>query len=418
MSKLNNWKSQTALIIALGLTTGTVTPILAPLVAPTPVFAQTTGFSDVPSDYWAKDFIQALAAQGIIAGYQNGTFRPDAPVTRAQFAAMVNKAFNKAKIRNAISFVDVPSNYWANSAIRQAYEMGFLAGYSGNVFRPEQNIPREQVLVALANGLNYSANNSTTDTLGYYNDASAISNYARNSIAAATEKKIVVNYPNTKSLTPTENATRAEVAAFIYQALVSQGNAEAINSPYVVSVASTPPVESVSVRIPSGTTIPVRYDKEKILVTPDEKVPLTLRVAANITTANGRVLIPSGSQVVGQLQPAQGGTEFVAQTLTLPNGQQMSIDATSEVITKTEQIKKGANIGTLIKDTALGAAAAAAISGVTGDRRITAGEVLGGGGLGTLAGIFLGRSSVDLIVIDPQTDLNLRLNQPLVIGAQ
>ncbi|HEY9873256.1 MAG TPA: hypothetical protein V6D12_07455 [Candidatus Obscuribacterales bacterium] len=130
------------------------------------------------------------------------------------------------------------------------------------------------------------------------------------------------------------------------------------------------------------------------------------------------MLIPSGSQVVGQLQPTQGGTEFVAQTLTLPNGQQMSIDATSEVITKTEQIKKGANIGTLIKDTALGAAAAAAISGVTGDRRITTGEVLGGAGLGTLAGIFLGRSSVDLIVIDPQTDLNLRLNQPLVIGAQ
>jgi len=130
------------------------------------------------------------------------------------------------------------------------------------------------------------------------------------------------------------------------------------------------------------------------------------------------VLIPSGSQVVGQLQPTQGGTEFVAQTLTLPNGQQMSIDATSEVITKTEQIKKGANIGTLIKDTALGAAAGAAISGVTGDRRITTGEVLGGAGLGTLAGIFLGRSSVDLLVIDPQTDLNLRLNQPLVIGAQ
>ena len=108
----------------------------------------------------------------------------------------------------------------------------------------------------------------------------------------------------------------------------------------------------------------------------------------------------------------------MAQTLTLPNGQQMSIDATSEVITKTEQIKKGANIGTLIKDTALGAAAGAAISGVTGDRRITTGEVLGGAGLGTLAGIFLGRSSVDLLVIDPQTDLNLRLNQPLVIGAQ
>jgi len=416
MSKFNPWKSGTVLLLALGLTTGTVTPIVTSFVAPTPVFAQTTGFSDVSSDYWAKDFIQALAAKGIIAGYQDGTFRPDAPVKRAEFAAMVNKAFSSNKIRNAISFVDVPSNYWGRPAIREAYEMGFLTGYSGNIFRPEQNIPREQVLVSLANGLNFSATNS--NAIGYYNDASEISNYARPSIAAATEKNMVVNYPDLKSLEPTKNATRAEVAAFIYQALVSQGQATAITSEYIVGQITTPNPGPVTLRIPSGTSIPVKYDKEKILVTPDEKAPLTLTVAANITTSDGRVLIPAGSEVSGQLQPTAGGSEFVAQTLKLPNGQQLPLAATSNVITRTEQVKKGINIGNVIKDAALGSAAAAAIAGVTGDRTVTTKEVLGGTGIGTLVGLFLGRDKVDLIAIDPDTDLNLKLSDDLVISAR
>ena len=417
MSNLNRWKSATALLISLGLTTGTVTPIVAPLLLPTPAFAQSASFSDVPSNYWANDFIQALAARNIIAGFTDGTFRPETPVTRAQFAAMISKAFQQSNIRSAVNFVDVPSNYWATGAIRDAYQMGFLTGYPGNVFKPSQNIPREQVLVSLANGLNLTASGSTT--LNLFNDVANISDYARNSIAAATEKGLVVSYPNVSSLNPGQTATRAEVAAFIYQALVNSGQAQAISSPYIVSLntPTTPPV-ATNYRIPSGTNIPVNYDKERILVTPNESVPLTLKVAANITTRDGRVLIPAESQVTGQLQPTEGGVRFVAQTLIMPNGTQMPINATSSAITKTQTVTKGASVGTLIKDAALGAGAAAAITGVTGDCKITTGEVLGGAGIGTLLGLFLGRDKVDLVVVEPNTDLNVQLTQDLVVNAR
>ncbi len=192
-------------------------------------------FSDVSSNYWAAQFIQQLSQRGVIAGFPDGSFRPEEPVTRAQFAAMVNKAFQKAQQRQAINFVDVPSNYWASSAIQQAYTIGFLSGYPGNRFQPNQAIPRQQVLVSLANGLGYTSGGNTENTLKYFNDASNIASYARSPIAAATEKQIVVNYPNVKSLNPTATATRAQVAAFIYQALVSSNQASAINSPYVVS---------------------------------------------------------------------------------------------------------------------------------------------------------------------------------------
>ena len=203
-------------------------------VAQTAQTAQTT-FSDVSSNYWAAQFIQQLSQRGVIVGFPDGSFRPEEPVTRAQFAAMVNKAFQKAQQRQAINFSDVPSNYWASSAIQQAYTIGFLSGYPGNRFEPNQAIPREQVLVSLANGLGYTPGSNTKSTLQHFNDASNIASYARSPIAAATEKQIVVNYPNVKLLNPTATATRAQVAAFIYQALVSSNQASAINSPYVVS---------------------------------------------------------------------------------------------------------------------------------------------------------------------------------------
>ncbi|MEH2376628.1 S-layer homology domain-containing protein [Nostoc sp.] len=412
MFTLNRWQSRTAALMALSVTVGTV----APFITASPSLAQTT-FSDVSSNYWAAQFIQQLSQRGVIAGFPDGSFRPEEPVTRAQFAAMVNKAFQKAQQRQAINFTDVPSNYWASSAIEQAYTIGFLSGYPGNRFEPNQAIPREQVLVSLANGLAYTPSGNTESTLQYFNDASNIASYARSPIAAATQKQIVVNYPNVKFLNPTATATRAQVAAFIYQALVSSNQVSAINSPYVVAaVGSTTPTPG-SVTIPQGTAIAVKYDKaEKILVTKDETAPLTLTVSQNVVTQQGTIVIPAGSQVIGQLKPATGGSQFVAEKLVLANGQEYQLNATSEVITKTETVKKGISTSAIIKDTVLGAGAATAISTVTGDRAIATEEILGGAGIGALVGLLLGKNSVDLIAIDPNTDLQMTINQNLLVS--
>ena len=96
-------------------------------------------FSDVSVNHWAKDFIAELAALQVIEGFPDGTFRPDEQVTRAQFAAMISQAFEKVNIRNAISFKDVTTTYWAYTAIRKAYSTGFLA-VSGNKFNPTQRL--------------------------------------------------------------------------------------------------------------------------------------------------------------------------------------------------------------------------------------------------------------------------------------
>ncbi|MEG4996617.1 hypothetical protein [Microcoleus sp. B4-D4] len=174
-----------------------------------------------------------------------------------------------------------------------------------------------------------------------------------------------------------------------------------------------------SIRIPSGSVIPVSYEKNKIVVTPDETSPLTLTVARDVRTAQGRVLIPAGSQIVGELRPVkrgnQRGTQFVASELIVSRRQRYRIDGSSGIITRTEKVQKGAGTGSVAQGAALGAAAAAALAGITGDKAIATEEVLGGAGIGALAGVLLGRRSVDVIVIRPEQDLAVRLRSDIVL---
>jgi hypothetical protein len=211
--------------------------------------SQLTTFPDIQG-HWAEPFIETLTRREIIQGFPDGTFRPDVPVTRAEFAALLRQAFAQNTIRPGVNFVDVPASYWAFDAIQEAYQMGFLQGYPNNVFQPEQNIPRVQALVALSSGLNLTSQANSNDLLnGYFTDAGSIPDYALNSIAAATENRLVVNYPNVSLLNPNQSATRADVAAFIYQALVSAGQlspleASNVATQYIVGyeapVAQTP----------------------------------------------------------------------------------------------------------------------------------------------------------------------------------
>ncbi|MEM1425781.1 MAG: S-layer homology domain-containing protein [Cyanobacteria bacterium P01_H01_bin.130] len=410
-----SWKAAVAVALSLGMNVSTIAPIfVAPLAIAPVASAQTPRFPDVPTNHWAKSYIDALVNQGVIAGFPDGSFRPDAPVTRAQFSSMIQAVYSKAAVRGTTNFVDVPSNHWAKGAIQNAYKMGFLSGYPGNVFAPEQNIPREQVLVSLANGLNYRASAPTNEVLGIYSDQGAISGFARPAIAAATEKGMVVNYPSLSFLNPGRNATRAEVAAFLYQALQSEGRVGAVSSPYVARYNAAPR----NYRLTAGTQLPVTYAREQIVLMPEDTVPVSFVTASDVTTPQGQVLIPRGSLVEGEFRPEQDGTRFVATRLVEPNGVERAIAAQSGVIEPNQTIRKGANWERVLKNAAIGTAAAAAISAVTGDRVIATEDLLMGtaaGGLLSLAQRFFGRNSVDVIVVDPETNLNVTLQEDIVI---
>jgi hypothetical protein len=169
--------------------------------------------------------------------------------------------------------------------------------------------------------------------------------------------------------------------------------------------------------IPAGTRLPVRYDAaEKIVLAPTETVPLTLILARNVRSSNGELLIPAGSQINGRLQPVGDGSQFVAETLVMRNGPRLRLDATSNVVTRTQEVQPGVNGDALIKGSAIGAGAATILSGILGSRRITIGKILAGAGAGALGGLVFGKRKAEVIVINPNSDLTLTLNSPLPLA--
>ena len=240
-----SFSSRLRLSLALSLMAGLSIPFMAPAIAqneglaispkggyasaqaqpaqPAQPAQTAQTFTDVPADYWAHDYIEGLAKFNVISGFGDGTFKPNDPVTRAQFAAILRQAFPSSQPATRQPFKDVPANYWAVEAIAAARTAGFLSGYPDNSFRPNDRILRVQALVSLANGLKYTGGSQAT--LSAYKDANTIPAYARPSTAAAAQANLIVNYPALDQVAPNRSASRAEVAAFVYQALVKAGRA-------------------------------------------------------------------------------------------------------------------------------------------------------------------------------------------------
>jgi hypothetical protein len=229
----------------------------------TPAANKIAQASDVAGN-WAEPFIKVLVEKDIIKGYPDGTFRPDQPITRAEFAALLNKAFDLQPIREGRKFKDVPKNYWAAEVINKAYRSGFLAGYPGS-FGPKQNLLRIQGLVSLVNGSKLEPSGNL-DLNSVFGDAAQVPSYGQNALVAATQRCIAVSLEYDSSNLPGGNfgpntvATRADVAAYIHQVLVGSGKLTALDksSPankyiascpqgtYVTSVTGTPAATPVT----------------------------------------------------------------------------------------------------------------------------------------------------------------------------
>ena len=230
---------------AIALSTTLASTLALGIVITLPATAQNK-FSDVDGDYWANQYVMALNEQNVISGFPDGTFRPNEQMTRAQFASILAGAFSQPTIREPISFSDVPTDHWAAGAISMAYARGFLSGYPDGTFGLDQPITRLEVLLSLTSGLGIETTGNTAELLETFADSGQIPDWAADAIAAATDNQLVVNYPEAQRLNPQRNASRAEIAAIAYQALVNKGQVSAIASPYLPVVADSSRPETSS----------------------------------------------------------------------------------------------------------------------------------------------------------------------------
>lgn len=115
-------------------------------------------FSDVAKSHWAANYIGYMQQFGIITGYADGSFRPDASVTRAEFAAIASR-FEKLT-EGTKSFSDVPSSHWAAKYINFAATRGWVNGYADGTFRPNNSITRAEVAAVTCRLLERNADQS------------------------------------------------------------------------------------------------------------------------------------------------------------------------------------------------------------------------------------------------------------------
>lgn len=414
MTRFSSWSSGTAAFLVFGMTAGAVAPIV--ISAP----AKAATFSDI-NNHWARPFIEGLAQSKIINGFSDGTFRPNQPVSRAEFAALI-QALNVQENRPRRTFNDVPNKYWAKSAIEKAYATGFMSGFSNGTFRPDEKMTKVQALVSLASGLRLKNNGDTQTVLSVYRDSNDIPNYAVDQVAAATTKSLVVNYPIVNQLKPNQLLTRGDLAAFIYQSKVNFGDFQPLDSQsaassYIVGSASKDN-QSLTLKIPKGSQINVSYPSfPRVVVTPDETLNMTLTVANDIKNSQGNVLIPKNSKIEGQLIPRYSGndvlgTQFVTQRIIIGNDSYNDLNATSSLITA----QQSSNVsGQSWREAAMTTAAQAIIARVSG-RKVNFGDLL----TSVLTGQVVNnqpQGKDKLIVIEPQKDLTLTVGSDFYVNA-
>ncbi len=186
----------------------------------TSAFAQK--FPDVPPTHWAFYSIESLASKGIIAGYPDGLFRPEAHISRSQIAKLV--VSSKALSLNTTFkgyFTDVPQDHWAWQYIETAYEQGLIKGFPDKTFKPEDPATRAQLVTILMR-------DHLLDTSGTpFTDVSP-DHWAYPYIMTAKNAGIVEGFPD-GTFKPERFVTRAEAASILYRMLCPSNKLIAID---------------------------------------------------------------------------------------------------------------------------------------------------------------------------------------------
>ena len=169
-------------------------------------------FDDI-ADSFAKAQIEALAKDGIISGYADGSFKPLNNVTRAEFATLIVRALGIEQGSTPVAFADVSEGAWYYDAVAKMASNAYISGYNGS-FNPDSAITRQDAAVIIYNVLSASVEN---DADAAYNDASDISSYAIDAVEAVSAVQIMKGYEN--KFRPKDFITRAETVVLISNVL-------------------------------------------------------------------------------------------------------------------------------------------------------------------------------------------------------
>ena len=184
-------------------------------------------FKDMKT-HWAREEVEFLGELGIITGDENGNFRPDDKITRAEFAALTARAIGLSETPYENSFFDVVETDWYSGWVQTCRSNNLMNGYDG-LFSPQRNITREEIAKTVVSAYNFKSGTQLERGKSlYFNDLDDISSWAYDYIAEAADKGFV-NGVTEKLFVPKREATRAEAAVMlkrVYDELNGTGESE------------------------------------------------------------------------------------------------------------------------------------------------------------------------------------------------
>ena len=280
-------------------------------------------YTDMDQNHWAYQSIKFLTEVGVVVGYPDGTYKPDIPVTRAEFASMAIKALGQedANVTQDIHFSDVKPDFWAYNIIKKAVYFDLIPDAKDSDFRPYDSVTRAEAITIAVNALTTSqiSEQRAQDIIAKsYEDYTQMPAWFLISAAKAQLLDLVVVMPgNEGKLESDRPANRAEIAALLYKMMQEaklNPNAKLAES-MQKRTADGYIVDNVRVQgsigiIPAGAIFPIQM--ETVVGSQISNVTdiYTAKVPKNIVTKDKYLLIEQGSDLKGQVKHIQRAKLF------------------------------------------------------------------------------------------------------------
>lgn len=280
-------------------------------------------YTDMDENHWAYQSIKFLTEVGVVVGYPDGTYKPDIPVTRAEFASMAIKALGQedANVTQEIHFSDIEPDFWAYNIIQKAVYFDLIPDAKDERYRPYDSVTRAEAISIAVNALTTQqiSEQKAQDIISKsYEDYTQLPAWFLISAAKAQVLDLVVVMPGHEGQLEAERpANRAEVAAILYKMMQEaklNPNAKLAEC-MQKRTAEGYIVDNVRVQgsigiIPAGAMFPIQL--ETVVGSQISNVTdiYTAKAPKNIVTKEKYLLISEGSDLKGQVKHVQRGKLF------------------------------------------------------------------------------------------------------------
>lgn len=320
------------------------------LLSPTGALgASSSDFVDFPND-WSQGAMTAAVENGLLGGVGDGRIAPQGEVTRAQMAAIINRAFGAEKQASLSSYSDVAADAWYAVDMAKAVQMGTFSGTGNGLLEPDRAITREEAFSVLARAFALEAGDDSS--LASFSDGAQVSSWAKGSVSAMVAAGYV-NGSDGNRLNPQQTITRAEFAAVMSKIVAQYIDAEDVQQSRSLSIDG-----NVIVR---GNVDLSGYTINGDVIIADEAANVTLdgvtvngrlvvrgasdSLTINDSTADGVIITnPNGASVLKTDNASDLGTVTALGDLTLSGGQ---LDRLTIAESATITVEKDASVSTI-----------------------------------------------------------------------